>query len=103
MANSVVEKACKDLQEKFEETVKILRVQLQDCDEVSYFDMQLNACGRVHTDDIKVTYSVSDSSYSSSNDSHNLSRSYDEFVRRYQWKKRNEPKMLKDHTNEEPF
>jgi hypothetical protein len=63
-------------------------------DPPSYFELTINVSGRVLDGELEVTFAFDPGSYHKATKGGTLSATFDEFMRRYGWQKRNAPLCL---------
>lgn len=74
------------------EIVKAKKLLARD-ENLSYFTIRIEAKGRIDGD-VKITFAVGDSEYSTDVSGNNLEPCIEELLRRRGWQKRNDPLML---------
>ncbi len=73
------------------ELVTGIRDELKMVDDLSSFSFNIKMAGRVHSGDVKVTYSICKSSYGADVDGHSIKAVIEEFKRRNGWTQLNQP------------
>lgn len=75
--------------------IKRVRKELQKVDDLSYFRVTIQASGRVHDGDVKLTYSLSSAEYGSAEvEGDELQSVLDEMLRRHGWTAIHAPKAI---------
>ena len=87
--------AMSKLEDAFVDAVTQMRDRVAELeDPPSYFDMEISANGRVLDGELEVMFKFDPGSYEKSTKGGNLAATFDEFMRRYGWQKRNAPLCL---------
>jgi hypothetical protein len=83
------------LEDRLIEAVKHMRDELGKLDDPpSYFDLEISVTGRVMDGELEVKFILQSGSYDKKTEGGSLENTFNEYLRRFDWSKRNAPLCL---------